>query len=376
MATSSSSNQPEGDLLSGLQHLIECPVCMENMNTNNKPKILPCQHTLCEQCINKLPQHICPLCRKPFHTEDLPTNLTFVQISGILQLKNKVSHQILCEYCLNIQQEISHYCKDCDEYFCVDCARQHSTLCKNHTTPVCITDNSCLKHRRTFTMYCLDCKILLCVVCAHQNVCCKNTNKTYIENIKKEKTQDLQKIIEKISSDLQLSKNIMSKGTLNSRLIAIKEITQKVKTHTQKLRDRLNQRENELMKEINVYENELKSSIDLVDSFETLTQLKETGEAALRGGIEQILLTLPSIQAGLLHTASKEYQIDVPGPVTFKPEDSMLVGHLHQDKNEEFESGSTGRFFLGWCFVKGLVMVVTNMHKEGYKYLSQAMLPS
>ena len=44
-----------------------CPVCLEKYHSKKPAKLLPCYHTVCEECINALPlPQACPLDRKPF----------------------------------------------------------------------------------------------------------------------------------------------------------------------------------------------------------------------------------------------------------------------------------------------------------------------
>ncbi len=329
-----------------LTHLIECPVCMEDMGLHNKPKlILPCQHTVCEKCVTGLHQR-CPLCRISFpknNSKDLPTNLTNLQFCDVIRQMDMESNNKLCDYCKEDPQAPTHYCKDCHDYLCSKCAKYHTEVFEDHQ-PVPIASTSCIKHGRAYTMFCMDCHILLCNVCVHQNVCCNNRNKKKIQDINVLKTQDLINLTERISSEIQYNKVnfISSKTALKYRLDIIEEIKLNVRTHMQNLQTRLKEKENELMDEIIKYENEIlqiQSSIDLGIDSDRLSHLKETAEEALAGGIEQILLTLPTIQAAVTQTASTRVKLIIPGTMTFKPEDTLEVGNLHKDRNVVFNSG-------------------------------------
>ncbi len=327
--------------------LIECPVCMEDMGQHNKPKVLPCQHTVCEKCITGIDQR-CPLCRLSFpqnSSENLPTNLTNLQLGDIIRERDLESKKKLCEYCPDKPKVITHYCKDCTDYFCSACVNQHRDVFDDHL-PVPITRNSCKKHGKPYTMFCMDCDTLLCTVCVQHKVCCKNRNKKKIQYIKVQKTQNLKKLTKQISAEIQYNKEyvIPRKTVLKCTLENIKEMKLNVRTHTQKLQDRLKQREYKLLDEINKYESkilQMQNSLDLGIDSETLSQLKETADAALAGDIEQILLTLPSIQSCLTQTAPQKYSQAIPENITFKPEDSLQVGNLHNhdEKGEVIISG-------------------------------------
>ncbi len=328
-----------------LTDLTECPVCIENMGSHNKPKLLRCQHTVCEKCITGL-HHRCPLCRASFPqntSNDLPTHLMNLQLCDIIRQFKMESNRKLCDYCQEDQQVTTHYCLKCTDYLCSRCANDHPEVFDDHL-PVPIASSSCIKHGRAYTMFCVDCHTLLCTVCVQQKVCCKNKNKKKIQDIKLQKTEDLIQLIMRISSEIEFNEASIksSKTALNYRLEYIEEIRLNVRTHMQSLQGKLKQRENKLMNEINKYENEIlqmHSSIDLGIENDRLDQLTETAETALVGDIEQILLTLPSIQTALTEIASKRLKKVIPGKIRFTPEDSLQVGNLHKDKTEVFNSG-------------------------------------
>ena len=78
-----------GCSFSKLQDITTCSICLE---TFKKPKVLPCIHTFCLQCLdtyskNKAPGEVatCPLCRKVFiipkgGVENLPNNFFINQL--------------------------------------------------------------------------------------------------------------------------------------------------------------------------------------------------------------------------------------------------------------------------------------------------------
>jgi hypothetical protein len=58
---------------------LECPICLEQFSSEvNIPKLLPCTHDVCDQCIASLASKMCPVCRKPFNS-DLGTNRTLLK---------------------------------------------------------------------------------------------------------------------------------------------------------------------------------------------------------------------------------------------------------------------------------------------------------
>ena len=75
--------------------LLNCPVCYE---TYKKPKYLPCHHSYCEGCMEKLqtgPNIICPECRETSAVpaggvKDLPNNFFINRLLDEVDLKRKV----------------------------------------------------------------------------------------------------------------------------------------------------------------------------------------------------------------------------------------------------------------------------------------------
>lgn len=70
--------------------LLECPVCLERLGVS--AKVLPCQHTFCLPCLQKMvygkAELRCPECRTPVtcEIEELPANLLLVRLlDGIRQ---------------------------------------------------------------------------------------------------------------------------------------------------------------------------------------------------------------------------------------------------------------------------------------------------
>ncbi|XP_026290056.2 uncharacterized protein LOC113214794 [Frankliniella occidentalis] len=62
---------------------MECNLCAELFDGAERlPKVLPCGHTACLQCLRRLPDRGCPTCRRDFHgpTEELPSNFFLLQL--------------------------------------------------------------------------------------------------------------------------------------------------------------------------------------------------------------------------------------------------------------------------------------------------------
>jgi len=129
---------------SSIKEILQCSICLE---TFTEPKVLPCIHTFCCQCLQTLCkddddyEHACPLCRKAFYLsdgriQDLPNNFFVDQLmQAILEtpesadITNKAT---VCQLCLDneIRTTATAYCFECEQYIC----DRHSTIHSNTKT--------------------------------------------------------------------------------------------------------------------------------------------------------------------------------------------------------------------------------------------------
>ncbi len=330
------------DTITGLRSLIECPICLE---LDGVPKVLPCQHTMCQECVGSLrrigPNTVtCPICRKqtgisPAGTGDLPTNLTIVQLRDMMDTVQKQCKKKVCECCGEPGQTVSHVCKDCEEQFCDKCTRKHPSrkLFTDHK-PVPITSMVvCSDHKRPFTFFCLDCNKLLCLVCHSQEVC-DGHQVGKVGHLKAEKEAAMKEIIKKIVGNIEANRSKIqeAKVAVTEGLECVKHIKQEIEEQGKKLKDQIDVQVKILFKEVDTYEHSLhaiKEQVESDNQLVTLSKLKETAEAACNGGIEQTLLTLPTIQAALPPNPKPVSQ-QAFTKLMFTPQDSINVGVLNK----------------------------------------------
>ena len=124
--------KPSSDLLK-LEEQLTCPVCLD-LYTN--PKILPCHHSLCQECLEGLPQEreargdtyylSCPTCRKHIEVPiegvgAFPVAFHLNNLKEITQsLKNKVSdpQQVTCN---DHDKPLEVFCETCKTVICFHC---------------------------------------------------------------------------------------------------------------------------------------------------------------------------------------------------------------------------------------------------------------
>jgi len=107
---------------------IQCPICQEDLKN---PKLLPCVHSFCLECLegycrDKLPGDDvpCPVCRNEFQipkngVDDLP----------IIAPAKEPASSVMCEACSGSTDHRSVpatvYCMDCCQTLCGNCGIPH-----------------------------------------------------------------------------------------------------------------------------------------------------------------------------------------------------------------------------------------------------------
>ncbi len=333
----------------GLTNLVECPICFE---LDGVPKVLPCQHTMCQGCISSLTRITlttvtCPLCRTqtgipPAGPGNLPTNLTIVQLRDMMDTTQKQGNMKTCECCGESGQTVTYVCKECDEQFCDKCAREHPSkeLFTNHK-PAPIAVVVCSDLNKPFTFFCLDCNRLLCFICYTRRICNKHKVET-VGDLKAQKEAAMKEIIQKIAGNIEANKREIqpAKMALKAELECAKHMKQKIKEQGNKLKDNIDVQVKRLLQEVHTYENSLHAIQEQVESNDHLVmlcKLKNTAEAACNGGIEPTLLTLPIIQAALPPNPKPDSQQAV-NKLVFSPQDSFNVGVIHEIDRKKIKS--------------------------------------
>ncbi|XP_078513534.1 E3 ubiquitin-protein ligase TRIM56-like [Lissotriton helveticus] len=167
---------------------LTCKVCFELYKS---PKLLPCLHSYCLQCLQLLVKNgsiNCPECRLKVDIEgsvsSLRTNFfinSLLEVFKLKQTKNKV-----CTLCSAIQQSLAatSYCIDCCHFLCQTCTQCHSgqLLTQDHvlveievmnehpTTGAMLQEACCQEHQQEpMNFFCGTCKLTICRVCCYQS---------------------------------------------------------------------------------------------------------------------------------------------------------------------------------------------------------------
>ena len=177
--------------LEELEEEITCPVCQEHFHD---PKILPCLHYYCKECVRQLGLRAgpnrpfaCPECRRetvlPQNDPDQLPTAFFVNRMKELRTKMEKAHgkvEAMCEVCSGAKVEA--FCRQCAEFICSDCVRSHRKM-KMFATHKVVTLQElkeggakgiplkeapppmCKDHNEQLKIYCFDCNHLICRDC-------------------------------------------------------------------------------------------------------------------------------------------------------------------------------------------------------------------
>ena len=106
-----------------LEKEITCAVCHDHYQ---QPKVLPCLHFYCKECIIKLALRAgieqpfpCPeCCKEAFLPEGNVDNL---QTDQYAQLEKALSKEVKCEMCITSEAIAEAFCRQCNKFACISC---------------------------------------------------------------------------------------------------------------------------------------------------------------------------------------------------------------------------------------------------------------
>ena len=133
-----------------LRDLLECCICAEEYSD---PRMLPCIHTFCLGCLEKVGHDkepgesmMCPMCRAEFKIpetgfEGIQKNFFMTKLMDLYGLSKDGSNETLCDAC---QEDDSVgevpvgvvICIECNQKLCESCVQLHKKVKATKTTSV------------------------------------------------------------------------------------------------------------------------------------------------------------------------------------------------------------------------------------------------
>ena len=191
--------------LEDLEKEITCGICQEHYT---EPKVLPCLHYYCKQCVQtmsatatSLQPLACPKCHEeaslPEGKVDNLSTAFFVNRLKAMHATMERVHGMVdleCELCTDSEARVEAFCRQCAEFICAKCAESHKRMrtFAGHEV-VALQDlrdgsasqivpkefsllaSKCSVHEEPLIMFCFDCNTLTCHYCTlkdHRNHNC------------------------------------------------------------------------------------------------------------------------------------------------------------------------------------------------------------
>ena len=316
-------------LFKSLKKEAECPMCLE---TVKNPKTLPCVHSFCLECLDKLANFArrqlqatikCPVCQTSF---PIPETDTFTNLPSSFHLNRLVdvlaleSGSLQAQKCNNCDENnpATIYCFVCQSFMCATCFQSHQRIkiTRGHRNvlidklqpqdvqeliqrPIMCSEK--YHEDQALEFYCEDCKVLICLKCSivsHNRHLVFDTQKAALE----QKMQMADVVAQVNAEILEYENKIKKQAELKDKNIAditnaerkmtntVEELIRDLRAHEKKMK----------LKFRDIYEAEQKQHATRLENLEQVTtQLKSLAERA-QGILErnistEILQTNPAI---------------------------------------------------------------------------------
>ena len=311
------------------QTSLTCPVCYQ---LYKNPKYLPCYHSYCERCLEKMQirsKVICPDCKKEARVpaggvKKFATNFFINRLVDDLILKKKVpgKEKVKCDNCGDDHSVVS-FCPDCNMFLCQACSdqHQHNEKCQDHNL-VPLTELKpnknvpavqakveiplCKEHDYELKHYCETCDVLVCMYCTMKEHSGHNHDST------KAVAGKLKKVtapIEEMVQDLSIAHNKIDKMRNKIRTQG-EEVNKIIDQHYGQLIDDLLQQKDQLKQQVydivSHKEVALKSQLDEVDSTHAeLLNIKEVSAALASNSDHEVLSAKKQVIDGMQQLTEK-----------------------------------------------------------------------
>ncbi|XP_041050253.1 E3 ubiquitin-protein ligase TRIM39-like isoform X2 [Carcharodon carcharias] len=252
----------------GLKDELICAVCLQ---VYQDPVILPCQHSFCLKCIERVWVHTagpgrfeCPQCRCRFDPRpSLKRNFTLCDIVEKYNHSQPPAGHVMCDYCDSNPNPAVKTCLKCEISLCSLHLKPHlqNKAFSGHTLiePVSdLTDRQCPDHKDPLIFYCKDDAKCVCVSCAiigkHKSHTLLSLNEAQAA-IKEELETEIKKLqevqqncsskqrgLERSETEVKNSKQLLSRVTESQKVTDpdVPEFTLNLSNIFQLIQERLN----------------------------------------------------------------------------------------------------------------------------------------
>ncbi|XP_029201172.2 E3 ubiquitin-protein ligase TRIM71-like [Acropora millepora] len=310
-------------LFKSLKEEAECPLCLD---TVKNPKTLPCLHSFCLECLDKVGNVArtqlqttikCPVCQTPFpipHTDtftNFPSSFYLNRLLDVLAVKDSSIKAQKCNSC-DDNNPATSYCFVCQTFMCDSCVQSHQRFkaTRGHRNVLIdklqaydvqelIRRPAMCSHQfhegQPLEFYCEDCKVLICVKCSiviHNRHSVTDTRKAALEQKMK-----LMEAVAKLKAEILLFENeIKTQTELKDKNVTdIMNAEKKMRDSVEEWIGHLREHEKKMKQRFReIYEAEQKQHETRLENLELITtQLKscvERGQGVLERNISAEIL--------------------------------------------------------------------------------------
>ena len=315
------------------QNNLSCPVCYQLFNN---PKYLPCYHSYCEGCLEKMQVQskiFCPECRKEAKVpaggvKEFATNFFINRLVDDMILKKKVTgeEKVNCDECDENDPVVS-FCPDCNSFLCHACNDHHrrnkryrghgvvplTELSSNKDTPAIQAKAKiplCKEHDYELKHYCETCDELVCMYCTmkdhngHDHDTVNKMASKHRSQLKKVTTS-----IEGMIQDLSGVHNNINKMVKKIRKQG-EEVNKQVDQHYDELVEKLMKQKDQVKQQVrdtvSQKEKTLTTQLDEVDSTQAeLVSMKELNDALEKSSDQEALSAKKQVIDGMQQLTEK-----------------------------------------------------------------------
>ena len=214
---------------------ITCSICQEYYT---QPKVLPCLHYYCKQCIHKISlimgkdkPFFCPKCCKEAilpggNVDNLQTAFFVNRFKALYDKQERALSKevVMCEICTTSELKAEAFCRQCDMFICKRCVESHPRMKKffdgheiislDEVKKVTAKDvltigpptKKCQVHVKSLKMFCFDCNRLICRDCTVKDHRDHDFEFNYVAATKKRKElMENLKLLREVTASLSLA---------------------------------------------------------------------------------------------------------------------------------------------------------------------------
>ena len=318
---------------------LSCPVCYQLFKN---PKYLPCHHSYCEQCLEKMQVQskiICPECRKevivpPGGVKDLDNNFFINRLVDEFILKRKVEGEaeVKCDECSG-EDAVVAFCPDCTMFLCHICNECHkrSNKSRGHgivpltelrsKKDVAIQPKPkammCREHDIELLFYCETCDQLVCMYCTVKDH--NGHNHDTVKKMVNKHRQELKKItapVEEMIRGLSDTHDNIEKMRKKIRQQG-NEVNKKIDQHydgvIQKLMEQKEQLKQQVRGTVSQKEKAVTTQLEEVEYAQAeVASMKELNDAVEKSSDQEVLSVKKQVIDRMQQITDKYKKVNIP----------------------------------------------------------------